>query len=162
VKARRRPAPGITIEIPGRRQLRIVRAVFDLNGTLAADGRLIRGVAPRILRLARIVDVVVMTADTFGTARKALTGLPVTLAVVSGGREKRRLVQSLGAAETAVVGNGANDVPMFRAAALGIAILGREGLAAELVPAAAVVVGTIADALDLLLRPRRLLATLRR
>jgi P-type E1-E2 ATPase len=154
--------PGIRVEIPGRKGYRITHVVFDFNGTLAADGRLIPGVAPRIRRLARTVEVVVMTSDTYGTARRALAGLPLTLGIVCGGRDKRRLVESLGAAETAVVGNGANDLPMFRAAALGIAVLGPEGLAAELLPAATIAVREINDALDLLLRPQRLMATLRR
>jgi len=60
------------------------------------------------------------------------------------------------------VGNGANDVAMLQAAALGIAVLGPEGMAAAAIPAADVLVGSIHDALDLLSEPRRLIATLRR
>ena len=50
---------------------------------------------------------------------------------------------------------------MLQEAALGIAVLGPEGLAAEALLAADVVVASIEDALDLLLRPHRLVATLR-
>jgi soluble P-type ATPase len=50
---------------------------------------------------------------------------------------------------------------MLRQAALGIAVLGGEGLAAVCLAAAAVVVPSIESALDLLLYPRRLVATLR-
>jgi len=59
------------------------------------------------------------------------------------------------------IGNGANDAAMLQEAALGIAVLGPEGLAAEALLAADVVVASIEDALDLLLRPHRLVATLR-
>jgi soluble P-type ATPase len=51
---------------------------------------------------------------------------------------------------------------MLQAAALGIAVLGPEGLAAEAWQAADVVMASIHDALDLLLHPRRLVATLRK
>jgi len=157
------PARGIAVTIPGRRGLlRIERVVFDFNGTLAVDGRLIRGVRARLKRLAAVVDVVVLTADTFGTARRALAALPVEVAIVRGGAQKRRYVESMGAGAVAAVGNGANDVAMLRVAALGIAVCGPEGMAAELLRAAAIVVGDINGALDLLLRPQRLVATLRR
>lgn len=61
----------------------------------------------------------------------------------------------------AAVGNGANDAAMLREAALGIAVLGPEGLAAEALLAADVLVRDVRDALDLLLQPERLVATWR-
>ncbi len=42
----------IEIEIPGWGSLRLVHAVFDVNGTLARDGELLPGVAERFARLA--------------------------------------------------------------------------------------------------------------
>jgi soluble P-type ATPase len=51
---------------------------------------------------------------------------------------------------------------MLRAAALGIAVLAGEGLAVEALLAADVLALGPSDALDLLLNPRRLAATLRR
>jgi hypothetical protein len=51
---------------------------------------------------------------------------------------------------------------MLERAALGIAVLGPEGLALSCLQAADVVVPDILAALDLLLFPRRLVATLRR
>jgi soluble P-type ATPase len=51
---------------------------------------------------------------------------------------------------------------MLEEAALGIAVLGPEGLAVPALLAADVLVASIEDALDLLLNPRRLIATLRR
>ena len=50
---------------------------------------------------------------------------------------------------------------MLAAAALGIAVCGAEGAAAETLQVADVVVIRIVDALDLLLHPKRLMATLR-
>jgi len=60
-----------------------------------------------------------------------------------------------------VVGNGLNDAGLLRRAALGIAVLGPEGLSRLALLAAEVVVGSVVDALDLLLKPHRLRATLR-
>ncbi len=153
---------GIALAAPGAKRLSLTHVVFDFNGTLATDGALIRGVAARLRRLARLAEVVVLTADTFGTARAALAGLPVALGVVRTGRDKRRLVRSLGGGGVAVVGNGVNDLPMFEEAALGIAVCGTEGMAADLARVATIVVGDVNDAIDLLLRPKRLVATLRR
>ncbi len=50
---------------------------------------------------------------------------------------------------------------MLRAAALGIATVQREGAAVDAMRAADIVVQNVRDALDLLLKPRRLVATLR-
>jgi magnesium-transporting ATPase (P-type) len=76
--------------------------------------------------------------------------------------EKQALVERLGAGQVAAIGHGASDAQMLRAAALGIAILGREGVAVQTLRAADLVVSCIDDALDLLLDSQRLVATLRR
>lgn len=160
----RLPTPsGLEVAIPGReRPLRIEHVVFDFNGTLAVEGRLVRGVASRLEALAAVAHVVVMTADTFGTVRRALARLPLTVHVVATGEEKRRFVESLGGERVAAIGNGTNDVPMLGAAALGIVVIGEEGTSAEAVRTATVVARDINVAIDLLLRPTRLVATLRR
>lgn len=148
------------LEIPGRRPLALRTLVLDMNGTIAAGGRLLPGVRGRVARLAASLEVVVLTADTFGTAARALSGLPVRLHPVATGKDKARWVG--GRRGVAAVGNGANDVAMLRAADLGIAVIGPEGAAGALLGAADVVVTRIEEALDLLLDPRRLAATLRR
>jgi soluble P-type ATPase len=76
--------------------------------------------------------------------------------------EKQALVERLGAGQVVAIGNGASDARMLRAAALGIAILGRKGVAVQTLRAADLVVSCVDDALDLLLDSQRLVATLRR
>jgi soluble P-type ATPase len=140
------------------------RLVLDFTGTLAEDGALIPGVADRLHRLAEVIDITVITADTFGSARGALEGVPVEIRIIADGREKARLVESMAkGAEGSVVaiGNGRNDIPMMAVAGLGIAVIGPEGAASGLLSAAQVVCRDINDALDLLLHPLRLKATLR-
>jgi P-type E1-E2 ATPase len=152
------------VEIPGFGTLKLEHLVLDFNGTLAEDGRLLRGVRRRLARLAGILQVHVLTGDTFGTARRALRGLPCTLVVLAErhqDRAKRAYVLRLGAARTACIGNGRNDRAMLRAARLGIAVVQQEGASAEALAAADLVAPSANAALDLLLRPLRLKASLR-
>ena len=74
---------------------------------------------------------------------------------------KRAYVARLGADRVVAIGNGRNDRMMLAAASLGIAVVQGEGAAAETLASADVVAPGIVDALDLLLFPKRLVATLR-
>lgn len=80
---------------------------------------------------------------------------------ITTGEEKAAYVEALGPEHIVALGNGVNDVGMFQRARLSIAICGPEGLAKEALQAATLVVATPETALDLLLHPRRLTATLR-
>jgi len=150
----------LVIEIPGTAALHVRHVVLDFNGTLARDGVLLPRVRSRLQRLSRKLDVDVLTADTFGTARSALRGLHLRVETIRTGADKRRFVAERDG--VVAIGNGRNDVAMMRAAELGIAVLGSEGASAELLRSVDVVTRDIADALDLLLDTKRLTATLRR
>jgi len=155
----------LRIDIPGRETLALAHLVLDLNGTIALDGEVLPGVAGRLAILTENLTIHLVTADTHGQAAAIASRLGVQLARIKAGDEaeqKRALVQRLGAEQVVAIGNGANDGAMLRAAALGIAVLGEEGLAVEALQSADVVTARIEDALDLLLHPQRLVATLRR
>ena len=137
------------------------RLVLDFTGTLSLDGSLIPGVAERLEALAENLTISVVTADTFGTARSQLDGLPIQVRLIGDGREKAEVVAGMDPETAAAIGNGRNDIPMMGVAGLGIAVLGPEGASAGLLAAADVVTRNINDALDLLLHPMRLKATLR-
>lgn len=152
----------LTLPIPAPKTLS--HLVLDFNGTLAIDGHLQKGVGPRLKELAGTLRVHVVTADTFGGAREALTGLPVDIQIVGPpgeGAAKRKIVEELGAETVVCVGNGSNDCLMMEAAALAIVVLQAEGASPKTLIAADIVVPSIQDALDLLLRPMRIMATLR-
>jgi len=155
----------ITIDIPGRRSLVLHHLVLDFNGTLACDGQLLPGVAETLQRLAKQLEVHVLTADTHGSARQKLAGLPCSLAILDPtGQDlaKETYLKELPpAASAAAIGNGRNDCRMLDSAALGIAVIQTEGAAVATLLAADVVVPDICSAFDLLLKPRRLVATLR-
>jgi soluble P-type ATPase len=153
---------GLEVLLPDRRPSCLKYLVCDFTGTSSRDGRLLPGVAIRLRKLAHKVCVLVVTADTFGTARHALAGLPVEVRIVRTGRDKARLVEEIGPNSVAAIGNGRNDVAMFRKVKLGISVVGPEGCAAELLAVADIVAHDIRDALDLLIHPLRMTATLRK
>jgi P-type E1-E2 ATPase len=155
----------IRLVVPGWGTLELEHLVLDLNGTVALDGEPIAGVEQQVALLSASLVVHLVTADTRGKAEETSRWLGCQLALIEAGCEatqKQALVEQLGTEQVVAIGNGANDAQMLSAAALGIAILGREGLASEALQAADLVVGGIEDALDLLLHPPRLIATLRR
>lgn len=154
----------LELEIPGTGRLELEHLVLDYNGTLGLDGALLPGVAERLAALAKDFHILVATADTFGTVRQALARLPVTVRVLGPGPEdqsKLDIVAELGAASCVTVGNGRNDRLMLARAGLGMAVLGPEGAHREALAAATVMVPDIRAGLDLLLHPKRLVATLR-
>lgn len=155
----------ITIDIPGSQKLELEHLVLDYNGTIASDGLLIPGVKDILINLSRILTIYVLTADTFGGAQKELQGIPCETVVIPKENQaaaKADYVRRLGAKHCACAGNGRNDALMLKEAALGIAVIQAEGAAAEALWAADVVTHHVLDALDLLRRPLRLAATLRR
>jgi soluble P-type ATPase len=139
--------------------------VLDVNGTITLEGQLIDGVTRRLSELRSAIIVHVITADTRGKQETidAELGLKA-VRVTSGGEaaQKAAFVRQLGGERVCAVGNGAIDAAMLDDAGLAIAVLGEEGLATSALTAADVVVPTINAALDLLLNPLRLVATLRR
>lgn len=105
-----------------------------------------------------------MTADTFGSVKDQVAAFHAKVMLIHRGEEaqaKAAYVRQLGSERTVAIGNGRNDRLMLKEAALGIAVVQGEGAAVEALTAADVVTLDILAALDLLLRPDRLTATLR-
>lgn len=154
----------LQIDIPGRGRLQLEHLVLDFNGTLAVDGLISAAVCQLLRQLSACLFIQILTADTNGTAAAQCSDLPVRLRLVDqlqGAQDKLRWLQQLGAAKAVALGNGQNDVAMLQAAALGIAVVGAEGAAVAALLAADVVVTSPEQALQLLLHPKRLIATLR-
>ena len=156
----------LEVDIPGLRTLRLEHLVLDVNGTLALDGQLLLGVAERLEALKSTLRIHLLSANTHGRLATIGARLDVLAARLRAGEseveQKATYVRQLGAGSVAAVGNGANDVGMLQEAELAIAVLGPEGLMADLLEHADILVAAPADAIDLLLHPKRLVATLRR
>ena len=154
----------IEIVVPGFKTLRLEHLVLDYNGTLACDGKRLDGVEERLEALSRQVKIHVLTADTFGKARSGMGKIPCELSILPvGDQDKGKLeyIQGLGPDSTVCIGNGRNDRLMLKYASLGIAVVLEEGAAIETLSEADVVCTGINAALDLLLNPMRLVATMR-
>jgi len=154
----------IPISIPGFGDYNLEELVLDYNGTLAIDGLLIPHVREKISALAKSLRIHVLTADTFGSATEELRNLPCKLIVISTESQdtaKQEYVKALGAAKCVCIGNGRNDRKMLYVAALGIAVIQKEGASSETINSAKIICGSINDAFELLENPKRLTATLR-
>lgn len=151
----------ISIEIPQRGSIELQHAVFDINGTLAIDGLAYPEVPERLQQLATQLTIHLLTAGTHGNLIELEHTLGFPLHLINRGDEKMRYVQQLGPNHVVAFGNGANDTGMLRLATLGIAVLTTEGTAIRALQAADVLVHSPVDAIDLLLNPERLIATLR-
>jgi P-type E1-E2 ATPase len=151
----------LTVLIPGLDDLRLEHLLLDINGTLTDRGRLLAGIEQRIDQLRAMVEIRLVSADTFGTLEQLAERLRAKWVRAASGEDKLRLLEQLGRDRCVVVGNGANDALVLQAAALGIAIVGPEGASVAALQAADVACTTAAAGLDLLLEPRALSATLR-
>lgn len=154
----------LQIEVPGTEGFNIQYLVLDYNGTIALNGQLLPGVKERVNLLAKTIKIYVLTADTYGTAKKSCADMNVdfvTLQEKLGTEEKEQFIVNLGWTHTAAVGNGMNDHLMLKKAALGIAVIEKEGTAVKAILSADAAVNSINDALDLFIHPKRLTATLR-
>lgn len=155
----------IELLVPGRGTIKLSHLVCDVNGTLALDGKLVEGVTHAIRTLRDRLEIHLLTANTHGTQSQIDFQLNLTAHVLQPGNEaeqKAAYVHSLGADQVVAVGQGANDSLMLRAAAIGICVLSREGASTDSLLAADLVAPDILSALELLEKPLRLIATLRK
>lgn len=156
----------LSLEIPGWGKLTLERVIVDVNGTIAEDGHLRPGVKERLNRLSRLMEIVMVTADSYGRQFAIDQEMDMEAIRLEPGKpeapQKGDLVRRLGAASSVAIGNGANDVEMLKEAAIGIAVLESEGTSARAIDSADLVARSVTEALDVLLSPRRLVATLRR
>ena len=145
-------------------QERIIETiVIDFNGTLAVDGVLVPGIKKKLQQLSKMVKVVVLTGDTYGTAGEQMEGSGVEIhSFTSGnaGRMKADFMNGLNPERTAAIGNGYNDQMMSEVAGLSIAVIGDEGCYGKLLDKVDIIVVDIHKALDLFLHPKRIKATL--
>jgi len=155
----------IELRIPGRGRVELEHLVCDVNGTLAVDGQLFDGLARTLTSLRDRLELHLLTADTHGRQGiidQQLNMQAVRLQPGDEALQKAAYVRNLGAQSVVAIGQGANDAGMLQEAALGICVLSAEGVAVETLLAADLVVPDIFAALELLEKPLRIVATLRK
>lgn len=154
----------IKVEIPGRFTYLIKNAVFDYNGTIACNGKISLSVRDKINELGKLVNIYVLTADTYGSAAKECKGLNLKLLTFPKGDAadfKSQIVSDLGKENCICFGNGYNDIKMFEKALLSVAVLGDEGMCSSLLLKSDIMVKSIEDGINLLLNTNSLIADLR-
>ena len=155
----------IELRIPGRGRVELEHLVCDVNGTLAVDGQLFNGLARMLVALRDRLELHLLTADTHG--RQGIIDQQLNLQAVrlqpgDEAFQKAAYVRNLGAHGAVAIGQGANDAGLLKEAALGICVFSPEGVAVETLLAADLVVPDIFAALELLEKPLRIVATLRK
>ena len=155
----------IHFNVPGLGDYQLEHLVMDVNGTLAVDGQLLEGVAEKLASLQDQVRIHLLTADTHGKQDLIDQQLGLTAVRIRPGGEaqqKAEYVRWLGSDTVVAIGQGANDGEMLKAARLGICVISIEGVARDTLLACDLVTPTIHSGLELLEKPARVSASLRR
>ncbi len=150
--------------IPGIGKIEIDNIVFDYNGTIAVDGKLIDDAKVLIIKLKEYANIHILTADTYGTVEKECAELGVKVAKFPkemASLSKKEIVENLGPEKTICVGNGFNDIEMFKICKISIAIIENEGCSGKLLAHSDIVTKSIKDAIKVILNENRMKATLR-
>jgi soluble P-type ATPase len=152
-----------TITVPGYGSLKLKNVVLDLNGTVTESGDLVPGVLDYMEALRTMgFNIYILSGDTRGNLRQAFEHSPgVETVVTKTAQEKRSFVESIGPEHTVCVGNGNIDVEMFKVAKLSICTIQAEGATTKAILQADVVVNHIKHVFEVLLDPKKLIATLR-
>ena len=150
------------INIPGFGNLEIKRIILDLNGTIAIDGKLISGVKSRIKKLKKIgCEVFLFTGDTHGNSAVLAKKLGIKVKIAKNSKEKASKAAKLNSRKCVTIGNGKIDHKLFKAVALSVLVIQKEGANTKALMNSDVITTSICYALDLFIYEKRLIATLR-
>jgi soluble P-type ATPase len=155
----------ISIQRPGMENLDIHFVLIDFEGTLAMDGRVHPKAKDKVNLLSKRATIYILTKSNRGKVEETLKKMKVEILYLTeedSSQQKLNVLQRLGSHQTAVIGNGLDDVRIMEQAGLGMCVIGKEGSSAEAMAKADLVVNNVLDALDFLLKPLRQRATLSR
>ena len=155
----------ISIQRPGMESLDIHFVLIDFEGTLAMDGRVHPKAKDKVNLLSKRATITILTKSNREKVEETLKKMKVEILYVTeedSSQQKLNVLQRLGPHQTAVIGNGLDDVRIMEQAGLGLCVIGKEGSSAEAMVKADLVVTNVLDALDFLLKPLRQRATLSR
>jgi soluble P-type ATPase len=155
----------LKIDINGFGILNLELAVFDYNGTLAKDGFPEENVLNQLQQLNKFLKIHILTADTFGRVKQEMSDYPYNKHILTAGNEreqKKEFVEKLNPDKVVAFGNGSNDSAMLKISALGIGVIGGEGMSSNILTIADIIVRNIQEGIDLLFNPMRIKATLRK
>lgn len=155
----------ITLLRPGHDPLAIDSILIDFEGTLALDGRVHPKVKDKLNLLAKRARIYILTEEKKEKVEEVLRKVKAEIVWLSegqGSQEKSRWLDQVGPDRTVAIGNGLDDAEILDKAALGLAILSKEGTVVSTLTQADLLFPSLLDALDFLLKPLRQKATLKR
>ncbi|MEJ2293918.1 MAG: hypothetical protein P8Y23_04050 [Candidatus Lokiarchaeota archaeon] len=122
--------------IPNYGTIQVKNVLFDVNGTIQFNGKIPSKIKKKIRNLKSFFNIFLISADTRGNLNQTALELGVTPIKISPSEHseaelKNNELIKLGREETIAIGNGNNDSIMLKNAIIGIAILGKEGLASK-------------------------------
>lgn len=154
----------LNIKIPAYKDFTFKYLVLDFNGTVAVNGKISDNVKEKLNKISEFLEIYVITADTYGTAKKECVDINLQIKTFENGfavDEKLNVLNSLGKEKCICMGNGRNDIEMCKEAEISICVMGEEGCYSKLLGITDLTVTSIDDALDLILNPKRIQAGLR-
>ena len=152
------------IDIPAYKKMDLRYLILDYNGTIAVDGKIPYQIQEKIVELSQQFKIYIVTGDTHGNVKKECEKLPVEIykcPAEEGAKAKAEFVKKLGRQHCICVGNGRIDILMFQQAELSIAVMAEEGAYGKLIQESDLCVRSMEEGLELLTKPKRLIAGLR-
>jgi soluble P-type ATPase len=149
--------------VPGIGEIELRTLILDLNGTLAVKGEILQGVSERLTRLKELgYRILFFTGNTRNNADEIAAKLGIEWILAESGTEKRDEALKLEPSACVSIGNGLIDLELMKVVKLRIVTLQSEGVHVQTLMNSDIVIPTINDALDLLIDPATLVATLRK
>ncbi|MDA3781400.1 MAG: hypothetical protein PF487_14415 [Bacteroidales bacterium] len=149
-------------EVSGVGEYNIDSIVFDLNGTIAFNGKLIKGVKKRFKRLKKLgFHLVIVSSDQHGNGKSIAKSLDVDFYTAANTDDKEKVLKKLSNPNIAAVGNGRVDMGLFRYSMLSIAIIESEGMHSEVMTTADLIFTSINNVLDFFINKNIFEATLK-
>ncbi len=155
----------LTLLRPGQGSLEIEFLFVDFEGTLASDGRIHPKAKDKINLLSKRIRIHVFVKSGQALPEKTFRNVKaeiVYLTEETSSKQKNDWLEKHGPGRIVAIGNGVDDVRVIEEAGFGICVIGKEGASGEAVQKADLVVMSILDAFDFLLKPLRQKATLGR
>jgi len=137
--------------------------ILDLNGTISVDGKLIVWVENKIDSLKKSWRTILLcSGDTQWTADTIAKKIGAVLYHCKDQHDKEKILKKNKAKHSVAIGNGNIDVKLMKKCELSIAVIQAEWCSRKAIESSDIVCTNIVDALDILLLPKRLIATMRK
>lgn len=150
-------------KIPGVGELELKTLILDLNGTLTVKGEIPKGVKERLARIKELgYRILFFTGNTRNNADEIASELGIDWILAENGIAKRDEAIKLDPDKCVSIGNGLIDLELMKVVKLRIVTLQAEGVHVQTLLNSDVVIPSIIDALDLLIDPATLVATIRK